>query len=107
MWLTKNGLPDSPPFDTLSEPNLILTYQDELCHIINDMMVKPHPLWGAAITFSDDLRWEELVVGEINTRLLGWHNALPGELRWNRWGSCFDIIHPSITALRYLKLLAY
>jgi hypothetical protein len=45
-------------------------------------------------------RWIEISLNDLNARLWRWHDSLPSELRWDRWGSRFDAIKQSIAALQ-------
>lgn len=102
IWLEQNGLSDLGEPEMLTDPTSPAEKQMELCKIIHDMLVPRDFLRGGSAQHPATQRWTEVAVNELNTRLWGWHSTLPGELRWNRWGSCSDTIMPGIAALHML-----
>jgi hypothetical protein len=45
-----------------------------------------------------------LSLTQLNSRLCGWHEDLPVELRWNKWGSSFEIIDPKVASMQLVAL---
>lgn len=104
MWLEQNGLSEFHASETSVNPISVSRQQAELCNIINDMLLPSQSAWRGSTPLVSVHRWTDVVISELNARLCGWHNNLPSDLRWNRWGSCFDTIDPSIAALQYAHL---
>ncbi|KFY26563.1 hypothetical protein V493_04018 [Pseudogymnoascus sp. VKM F-4281 (FW-2241)] len=101
-WLEQNGLSELEEPETLADPTSPAEKQMELSKIIHDMLIPRDFSSKGAAQQPTTSRWTEVAIGELNTRLWGWHSSLPGELRWNRWGSCSDAVIPSIAALHML-----
>jgi hypothetical protein len=77
----------------------VLNKEIELGRIIQDMLSQT--LSPKRMAPGGSKRWAEISLNQLNARLCSWHNTLPGEMRWDRWGSSFDVVHPSIAALQY------
>ncbi|KFY29643.1 hypothetical protein V494_08580 [Pseudogymnoascus sp. VKM F-4513 (FW-928)] len=101
-WLEQNGLSDLEEPETLADPTFPAEKQMELSKIIHDMLLPRDFSSKGPAQQPATRRWTEVAISELNTRLWGWHSTLPGELRWNRWGSCSDAVIPSIAALHML-----
>ncbi|OBT98176.1 hypothetical protein VE01_03713 [Pseudogymnoascus verrucosus] len=98
-WLEQNGLSDLEEPETLTDPTSPAEKQMELFKIIHDILLPRDFSSKGSAQQPTTRRWTEVAISELNTRLWGWHSTLPGELRWNRWGSCSDAVIPSIAAL--------
>jgi hypothetical protein len=98
-WLDQHDL--SCFKDMTGAPNSlsVLKRQIDLGRIIEDMLSQTLPPKKMAPGGSK--RWAEISLNRLNARLCSWHNALPGDMRWDRWGSSFDVVHPSIASLQY------
>jgi hypothetical protein len=99
-WLEQNGLSDLEEPETLTDPTSPAEKQMELSKIIHDILLPRDFSSKGSAQQPTTRRWTEVAISELNTRLWGWHSTLPGELRWNRWGSCSDAVIPSIAALQ-------
>ncbi len=78
-----------------SSPGAILKKQVELARIIQDVMTVV-----LDSKHSHTKRWLKTSLTQLNARLCGWHDSLPGELRWKRWGSCFEEIDLQVAGLQ-------
>jgi hypothetical protein len=98
-WLDQHDL--SSFKDMTGAPNSlsVLKRQIDLGRIIEDMLSQTLP--PKKMTPGGSKRWAEISLNRLNARLCSWHNALPGDMRWDRWGSSFDVVHPSIASLQY------
>ncbi|RDL39788.1 uncharacterized protein BP5553_04128 [Venustampulla echinocandica] len=90
----------SPNLSTVSKRHA------ELCHIINDIL-ETYSSSRKPTRQQTSQRWIEVIVNELNARLWKWLNSLPASFRWNRWGSSFNTVHPSIAALHMLYNTAH
>ncbi|KAK2009305.1 hypothetical protein LZ32DRAFT_426089 [Colletotrichum eremochloae] len=73
----------------------------ELGRIVHDMLSKTF----APRKMKDPLarRWNEVSLSKLNARLVAWHEALPGEMRWKRWSTNKDVLQPSVACLQYVN----
>jgi hypothetical protein len=88
----------SPP--TAPNPHLIFQKYIDLAKIIHDILCLG---WEACQnTKSGSKHWDRIVLNAISARLWNWHDGLPGDFRWNRWGSNVDDVHLSLASMHML-----
>lgn len=77
---------------------LLLAKQAELGRIIQEIQSQVHFPCGRSRHGSE--YWLQAVYIKLNARLWGWHDSLPGAMRWNRWSSNLDEVDPSLANLQ-------
>jgi len=99
-WLDQQGLSYlKEPYD--APPSiLVLNKQVELGKVVQDMLSQT--LSPKKVVSIGSRRWTEASLNQMNARLFNWCDSLSGEMRWDRWGSSSDVVHPSIAALHML-----
>ncbi|KAL0935437.1 transcription factor [Colletotrichum truncatum] len=100
-WLQSHDLEFLKPLRPAG-PKLTLVFnqQIELARIIHDML---------STTFApkkkNDVhsrKWTEVSLNKLNARLVAWHEALPADMRWKKWFTNKDVLHPSVALLHTL-----
>jgi hypothetical protein len=71
-----------------------LNKQIQLGYIIENV------LSTTSTSASGSKRWMEISLNDLNAKLWSWHDSLSSDQRWDRWGSRFDAVHPSVAALQ-------
>ncbi|RFU34241.1 hypothetical protein B7463_g2082, partial [Scytalidium lignicola] len=99
-WLEDQGL------GYLNDPELTPSYCSvfkkhiELGKIIQDMLAQ---IFAPGKESSrESSRWVQLCLNQLNARFWNWHDSLPGDMRWNRWGSSFETVYPNIASMHML-----
>jgi len=99
-WLDQQSLGFLKDEQASPDSTSILNKQIELGRIIEELLSQ---------TFAPNRRahrrsgsWMENSVNKLNAKFLSWQDSLPGEMRWDRWGSSCDAVHSSVASLQML-----
>ncbi|XXG95528.1 hypothetical protein Hte_001792 [Hypoxylon texense] len=100
-WLISHGM-DFLKTIRPAGPKLALLFnqQVELGRIIHDMLSNVFAPKRKNATKSK--RWTTAILQQLNARLLAWHEALPGDMRWKKWFTNKDRLQPNVTVLHTL-----
>ncbi|KAH8660741.1 hypothetical protein BGZ60DRAFT_112268 [Tricladium varicosporioides] len=102
-WVTQNGLSDICSSTPSVDPGAIAQKLLDLCGIINGFHFKTTQ--SNINELSIKMRsqsWKELMIDDINMRLLGWHDSLPINLRCSRWSSVSEVLCPNVASMHML-----
>lgn len=92
--------PPSPftKLDASSVTTFLLVKQAELGRIIKEIQLTMLSVWKMRIT--NKRAWVEAMYTKLNARLCNWHDLLPSGMRWSRWTSNCEELHPSLATLQ-------
>ncbi|KIX10471.1 uncharacterized protein Z518_01554 [Rhinocladiella mackenziei CBS 650.93] len=99
-WVSQQSANNLEDLDVSPVSTLLLTKQAELGSIIKEIQLRVHSANRKSHRGSEF--WLEALYNKMNARLWSWHNSLPGEMRWSRWGSNLEEVNPSIATLHML-----
>ena len=99
-WLQEHGLSHLQDSEPSFDSSLLGFKGVELHEIINGLGFQRDLPKSCETAQYQSQHWVDVTVNELNAKLLRWHSTLPGELRWNRWGSSSEVVNPRVAALQ-------
>ncbi|KAJ9150331.1 Fungal specific transcription factor domain-containing protein [Pleurostoma richardsiae] len=78
----------------------LFNQQVEIGRIIHDMLANTFAPRGKKNP--KPRAWTEVSLNKLNARLIAWHEALPTAMRWKKWWTSKDVLHPNVAVLHTL-----
>src|SRR5690348_1595674 len=99
-WVTQNGLSNICSSTLSFDPSATAQKRLELYSIMNEFYLQTTQSNSKESSMKVKRQnQKELMINDINTRLLRWHDSLPVDIRCSRWSSISEGLCPNVASL--------